>query len=276
MTRTYKYSATLNINYWSNQLQKINKKLTKNDVRLFKHVREEKEINKSLRLIHQYALTDELYIPCLTDLIGDCMFESIEHTGFCKDRNEFRKCIALIFFIFGKCKIIPSYDIPLKDVFELVNDIKYVFCHKKALLYKYTYYTMCSDMYNKGSWSRLPTELILMIISIFFKVRIHIYHDNGHIGKICDIMNDANIPLDDASCNIYLGLIGENHYVPLIKKKFKKHESKCPKYTIELEKFHSWAKNKADMIGLYNDSSDDSSDESFDNSNFINKFNNIC
>jgi hypothetical protein len=165
------------------------------------------------------------------------MFESIQHSGFCKDREEFRKSVAILFFLFGDCKVISAYDEPLKEVFAFFNEIEYVYCHDTDILYKYSYYTMCSDMFTSGSWSRLPTELVMTVISAFFKVRFHIYHDNGHIDKICDIKVDNEISLDDHDSNIYLALIGENHYVPLvhIPETIDDNESlKCPIYDVEL------------------------------------------
>lgn len=258
MGRIYNYKLTVNIPYWTAQLAKIGKTLTAKDKRLLNSVKYEKQDNEAMARIHAKALTNGLYIPCLTDLVGDCMFESIEKTGFCEDRREFRKSVALLMFLFGDCKIISTYDDTLKNIFNMFNEIEYVFCHKMKRVYKYTYYTMCTDMFSDGSWSRLPTEIVLTLISIFFKVRINIYHDNGHINKICDEAVDKALPLDDPSCNINLALIGENHYVPLVPVPHKDTVSlKCPKYTIKLKKFLKWAQEKADVIGLYEDVDDD-------------------
>jgi hypothetical protein len=294
--REYYYRSTANEEYWNEAHKSNNKRLTKRDKKFLRSVRNENGNNKSMAKIHANALKDGLYIPCLTELVGDCMFESIEHTGFCKDRNELRKSVAILFYLFGNCKIISSYideGKTLKDIFELFNDIEYVYCYNTNLLYKYTYYTMCSDMYNSGSWSRLPTELILTVLSVFFKVRFHIYHDNGHIDKICDngiinkvieneehetleeqlVPEDQAIPegyviqSDDDKSNIYLALIGENHYVPLIRipaeiiSTNKADTLKCPKYDIQAKKFRVWAQNKADKLGLYSDVEDSSDND---------------
>lgn len=256
--RRYTYKSTINIRYWNKQLRTINSKLTRKEIELFENVRNEKENNDLIKKIYQYALKDGLYIPKLSSLSGNCMFESMEYVGLCKNYNEFRKSIAILFFLFGECEnVIPGNNMKLKDIFKQINNIEYVYCKNTNLLYQYTYYTMCSDMFNDGSWCRLPTELILMLISIFFKVKIHIYHDNGYITTICNnILNNS----DDQYDNIYLGLLDEHHYIPLIKKKqnhyehfTKSREIICPKYVNELKKFHIWAQHTSDLVGLYED-----------------------
>jgi hypothetical protein len=252
MPRIYKYEITGDTKYWSKQLKKIDKKLTERDYDLLREVRSEIKDNEAIIRISERAKQDGLIIPCLSSLVGgDCLFESIELAGFCQNRKLFRKCIAILFFLFGDLKIISSYDMSLKEVFLLHNDIEYVFCHRKKLLYKYSYYTMCSDMFSGGSWSRMPTELMLMVVSVFFKVRFHVYHDRGHISKICDVEIDKTIPLDDPESNIYIGLIGEHHYIPLTKKINDDIDDVVPTYNVEIKRFHKWAKYRADLIGLY-------------------------
>lgn len=253
--RIYRYKSTVNNEYWTNQLKLIGKRLTQKEKKLLKSVKYEKQDNEAMARIQNMAIKNGLYIPCLTELVGDCMFESIERVGLCKNKDEFRKGLAVLFFLFGDCNVISAYNTSLKDVFAMINDVEYVYCHDTNILHKYTYYTMCSDMFTCGNWSRLPTELMLTVISVFYKVRFHVYHDNGHISKICDIKLDKEIPDNDYH-NIYLALIGENHYVPLIRipdELREKENLKCLKYNSNLKKFHRWAREKADLIGLYED-----------------------
>jgi hypothetical protein len=251
MEKVYCYNPTLDKDYWKEQLKKVGKRMTPNDHKLFRRVRTEKENNNAISRIHKRALDDDLYIPCLTELHGDCMFESLEHIGFCSDRNVMRQSIGILFFLFGDHKIIPSNDLTLKELFDLTNEIQYVFCDNTCKLYQYTYNTMCVDMFSNGSWSRLPTELVMLVFSVFFKVRFHVYHDNGYVNKICDTTVDRMVGLDCIDSNIYLGLIGEHHYVPLVRRVGKLSETKCPRYTDQATKFHEWAMKKADTIGLY-------------------------
>lgn len=259
MPRTYTYQSTLNIDYWSTVLKQLRRRLTKKDRKIIRSTRYEKKDNESMEKILKRAIGNGLHIPCLTGLVGDCMFESIKHTGFCDDHTELRKIVATIFFMFGDCKILANQDESLKTLFSFYNDIEYVYCYKKNRLYRYTYYTMCSDMYTSGSWSRLPTEIILRVMSVFFKVRFNIYHDNGAIDKICDEAVEKN-------CNdiidINLALIGENHYVPLTPFKGDPKKIRCPKYTTRLKVFHRWARQIADEAGLYIDEPSDQSESS--------------
>lgn len=265
MKRIYTYKLTINAKYWQDQLRTGDIRFTQKDRKLLKKVKYEKHDNSSLKRIHQKALSDGFFIPCLTEMSGDCMFESLEHTGLCDDRVALRKMVATLFFLFGESSdVLPGYDDPLKIVFTYMNDIPYVYCHEKKKLYAYTYYTMCSDMFTEGEWSRLPTHLVLILMSTFFKVRFHIYHDSGHITTICDESMSSQIPEDDDSCNLRLGLVGEHHYVPLIRRTGNASELNCPKYNIELIKFHKWARERADVIGLYEDFCESSDENMMD------------
>jgi hypothetical protein len=198
------------IKCWSDRLKLIKKKLSQSEKKLLKRTINEVNMNQSIKKIQSKALLDGLYIPSLTESDGDCLFESFELSGLSDDKIEFRKQIAYLFFLFGDLIIVEAYGRTLKETFYDFNTIDYVYSDDTNLLYKYTYYTMCSDMSASGNWSRLPTELILTVISIFFKVRITIYNDNDHsyVHKICP---DNLIPESD----IYLGKISEQHYIPL-------------------------------------------------------------
>jgi hypothetical protein len=255
MSRTYTYKPTISLDYWSKQFGSIKKKMNYKDIRLLKSVKHEKEDNESIAIIHKTALRYNLYVHCLTKSKGDCLFESLELIGLIKERIQFRQSIALIFYLFGDSKLIFPYDLTLKQLFELVNEIEYVYCFETNMLYKYTYYTMCSDMATCGSWSRIPTEMVLTIISLFFKVRIHIYRDDGHISKICDVNLEKTLSQTDPKSNAYIGHIGEHHYIPLsrIPKNIHDANIKCPKYDVCLRKFHKWAMYWSDKIGLYFD-----------------------
>lgn len=237
------YNRTINKEYWNSQLSKIGRKLTKNDIALLEAVKEEKERNTTTKNFHDMVGNHGLYIAHLTNLVGDCMFESLEHAGLA-DHIMLRRYLSILFILYGDYEdLIPGYNMKLKDVFTLTNEKKYVVDKTNNKLYRYTYYTMCADMYNQGSWTRLPTQLILTIISIFFKVTIYVYHDNGHV-TIIDRRNDTQAPEHES--NIYLGLIC-NHYVPLAKYDSDKIPP-CPKYTYDLKRFHKWAQRKFDMI----------------------------
>lgn len=132
MKRIYTYKLTINAKYWQDQLRTGDIRFTQKDRKLLKKVKYEKHDNSSLKRIHQKALSDGFFIPCLTEMSGDCMFESLEHTGLCDDRVALRKMVATLFFLFGESSdVLPGYDDPLKIVFTYMNDIPYVYCHEK-------------------------------------------------------------------------------------------------------------------------------------------------
>jgi hypothetical protein len=251
MEKIYNYKNNVNVNYWNTHLQKLDRKLTKKEKKLLKRVKNEHDDNKAIASIYQKALSKGMYVSDLTDLDGDCLFEAIELTGFHPDKHLLRRSIATIFFLFGDCKcVIPGFDdYTLKQIYTMYNDIEYVYCHNKKKLYKYSYMTMCSDMFTDGSWSRLVTELVLRVICNIFKVKIHIFHDNGHIQEICD--DSIDVDENDDSSNIYLGLIGEHHYVPIKHKVGREDETICPQYIGQYKKFKKWACKISDRIGLY-------------------------
>lgn len=244
MSNKQKLKMTLNENYLMSILQRP---LTKKEMKMIKKVRSEKKNNLAIERIHKKALTNNLYIPCLTRQNGDCLFESLEHVGLCESSEEMRQISAMLFFLFGNCKLVDSYDATLKSIFEMTNEIPYVYCHNNNKMYKYTYYTMCVDMYTPGSWSRLPTEILLTVLSSFFKVRFRIHHDSGNVTTICTDQLNKTLPLDDPSCNITLGLIDESHYIPLIPLDKKVLRSiKLLQYTDEHRKFINWMKKIED------------------------------
>jgi hypothetical protein len=269
MVRIYKYRSTLNIDYWKSHLSKAKLKFTSSDKKLFKKVKSEKDDNIAIKDIYELAKKDNLHIPKLSGLEGDCLFESIEINcqeqkyNLIKNKDDLRKEIATIFYLSGDCKVIPNNDMTLKEIFEAMNDIEYVYCDKNELLYKYTYYTMCVDMFNEGSWSRLPTELLLRVMSSIYNMKFHIYHNSGDISHIDN--TDKTNSKKKKIYNIYLGLIDEDHYIPL---KPNPNNDKwidnyvVPKYSIQSEKFHKWAKKIAGQVGLYEDIDTDTDNES--------------
>ena len=231
------------IKCWSDRLKIIKKTLTQSDKKLLRRTINELDMNLSIKKIQSKAKINGLYIPCLTESDGECLFESFELSGLCDDKIEFRKQIAYLFFLFGDLIIVQDYGRSLKETFYDFNTIDYVYSDDTHLLYKYTYYTMCSDMSTSGNWSRLPTELMLTVISIFFKVRINIYNDNddSYVHKICP---DNMIPETD----IYLGKISEQHYIPLKPIDTYHNNMICPLYDKYISRFKKWANKKTLQI----------------------------
>ena len=191
-----------------------------------------------------------LYIPELTSMSGNCLFESFMHIGLCDNPNEMRKSMAYVLSglehvelgnEFGRMGVLESTP---EFAFEKSNDIKYVKC-RKNILYKYSYQTMCRDMYGDRSWDRLHTEVILRVMAIVFNYGFRIFHDNGWINEIIpDSIEQPTI--------IHLGLMGEFHYVPIVPlPSDMTNLPKCPKFKDSAKSFHLWAKGMAFSLGKY-------------------------
>jgi hypothetical protein len=106
--------------------------------------------------------------------------------------------------------IFTNNDLTLNEMFTMQNEIEYLLDKKNNDLYIYNYDVMCADLACDGSWKRLPIEIILMCVSFIFDVKIIICHDNGYTHNI--------ITTNTPQKTIYLGLLGEFHYIPLMKK----------------------------------------------------------
>jgi hypothetical protein len=255
MPREYLYQRCTNIKYWKDYLDRD---LTTGEIILLKDVHIERKENMKLQAIHNLAIKDGLYIGHLTDMDGNCLFESLKYIGVYDNADDLRKGIAFLLLLLENvdmekefnCKNI-LYATP-KITFECTNEIKYVHCKQTNMLYKYTYQTMCHDLYGDCSWNRLNTEVILRIIAIVFNFGFRIYHTTDYISEI--------IPESTENPTIInLGLMGEFHYIPLINIPDNADIPECPKFRNSFKEFHYWARRMAIKTGRYIDS--DNSDE---------------
>lgn len=235
----YNYKNTLDEEYWEEYLER---NLEKSELFLLQKTENDNNINKKIVEIYNLATKHELYIPYLTNLHGNCLFESLQYHKICDDIDEFRCGLAFLLIIFKDKKyFIPDQELTLEELFNLRNDIKCVYCKKNKRVYKYTFITMCIDLACDNKWNRLDTQLILSSLSLLFNIKISIFHNNGHITTIETINNEH-------TKTIYIGLIDEYHYFPLDIKTDKQFE-KCPKYVDNLKEFHNWAKGNALQTG---------------------------
>lgn len=190
----------------------LKRKLTKEEKELLDNTQEEYLINKSIFNLIKEIQQYDIYVPKLSVSDGNCLFDSICY--HLKETNplELRKLIANFMRIYKNYKELFHFNKhSLNEMFEFQNEIQYLHDKENDIVYKYTFDIMCSDLECDSSWKRLPTELILTCISYIFDIKIKIYHDNGHISEICSVENSIN--------DIYIGLLGESHYIPLNIKK---------------------------------------------------------
>lgn len=236
----YNYETTLNLNYWHNFL---GRELTQEEFYIIKEVKAEKTFNEEIETIHELAKSYNLCIPMLTNMHGNCVFESLQYHGLCKNIDYFRKGLAYLMILFkDKKNFFPNDELTPNEFFGFRNEIEHVFCRKQRKLYKYNFTGMCIDLANDASWTRLDTELILSFISFLFNVKINILHNNGHITSVCPNENTSTV-------QIWLALIDELHYIPLDYAKGNLVGVECPKYIDCLKIFHKWARTMATITG---------------------------
>lgn len=190
----------------------LDRKLTKKEKELIENAEDEYYMNKGIVRLIKKIKNDIIYIPRLSVTDGNCLFDSIcYHLSELKPL-ELRKLISNFMRIYKNFKGIFKFnEFSLNEMFLFQNEIEYLHETDNDIVYKYTFDIMCSDLECEHSWKRLPTELVLLCISYIFDIKIHIYHDNGHMTEICSIENPVK--------EIYIGLLGEEHYIPLDIKK---------------------------------------------------------
>jgi len=251
MTRKYLYKRCVDVKYWEEYL---NRKLTVDEKLMLKDVQIERTENIKLELIHNLAIQNGLYVGHLTDMDGNCLFESLKYIGLYDDADDLRKGIAFLLLLLENVDMEKEFNCKNilhsspKTAFELTNEVKYVHCAKTSMLYKYTYQTMCHDLYGDHSWNRLNMEVILRIIAIVFNLGFRIFHTTNYISEI--------IPESDKEVTIInLGLMGEFHYVPLFPiPNNLETPPKCAKFRSSLKAFHLWARLMARNLERYIDS----------------------
>jgi len=232
------YPKTSDIETWESFL---NRDLTIEEKLYLMDVVIEKGLNKEIYLLQENLKRDgTLYIPKLTSNVGNCLFESLEILGY-GDAEQIRKNVSAVMTLCA-CKesFFPFIHQSIRNIFNNSNDIANVLDKDTEICYKYNYDMMLVDLYSNHTWSRLPTELILMVISRIYKIEILISHNNTqYISKI-NVWDD--MPIIDS---IRLGQLNEEHYVPI--KQITDATSadmvnKKIKYVKAKNRFHKWAR----------------------------------
>ena len=250
------YPKTSDIDTWESFL---NRELTVEEKLYLMDVIMEKDLNKELENLQKNLLKDgSLCIPRLTNNVGNCLFESLQILEL-GDAEKIRKNISAVMLL---CRndnsFFPNLNISLENIFFNSNDIGYVLDNNNDQKYKYNYDMMLVDLYSKYSWSRLPAELILMVISRIYKIKILIYHNNT------DYVNEINVWKDIKDIElktIRLGQLNEEHYVPVAEipddyklniEIYNEILNKKIKYVKAKNRFHKWAKELVTQINDQN------------------------
>ncbi len=226
------FPKTINVFEWCKFL---NRELNNNEKELFHNVRIEKIMNMQMQKINNNIENRNLQISHLTAIDGNCLFDSLSKLNIGENSEQLRKSLTYLMIIFADYKnFFPDQQESLRELFTIFNEIEYVHCKFDSKLYKYNYDIMCQDMYESCNWTRLPTQLILMVLSKIFNLNITIINENGF---------EHNINIGESnSKNIYLAHIGESHYLPINYINNNQQNLEYDEYT---NIFLKWAQDKA-------------------------------
>jgi hypothetical protein len=202
------YPHTINQHKWEIYLER---RLQNQEINILENVRQEKIFNDKLRMLHHNAKLKNYFVSKLTNLHGNCLFESLEYYKICDNKDDMRKGLAHLLYIFkDSTDIIPNDTRTFQEIFNDTNEVENVLCTNEEKAYKYNYDIMCQDLASGFSWTRLPTHLIMIFMSKIFNIRFEIISDTTDYVNIIDVNEEK-----DNTTTVLLGHIGETHYVPL-------------------------------------------------------------
>src|SRR3990172_12483229 len=211
----FQFPKTVRHEDWEDYLKRP---LTRKEMMLIEDLKSEHRMNLHMDKLYKVCRGKKMYVPLLTNMNGDCLFESLNYHKIGYDVESLRKGIAFLLYIFQNYEnFFPNNDMTLKDQFALFNEVEYVYkieTHTREKKYfKYTYSAVCQDISSQYSWSKLPTQMILNFISYLYKVNIVIISDDTGYEINANAYEHVENP--PPLKNIYLGHLGELHYVPI-------------------------------------------------------------
>ena len=95
---------------------------------------------------------------------------------------------------------------------------------------------MCQDLASDFSWTRLPTQLIMIFMSKIFNIKLEVVSNLSNYVNIINANSDSDHPTE-----ILLGHIGESHYVPLMWRTGASEDDKELYHEEYKTKFFEWA-----------------------------------
>ena len=257
------YMDNYDISFWEKILSR---QLDNEEKKLFYRVWNENLLNIDIKMLQSQIIKNNCYIKSITNNVGNCLFESLASFGLgdndlnIEPSEMIRKNVACILLLVKKEKgFFPNlkYNTP-EEIFINQNDIEFVKEKNTKLVYEYDYTMMIYDLSSNYSWTRLPTEFILMAISRIYQVEILIYHNKN------DFINKINIWDKTKNFNdidkIRLGQINEEHYFPLLElpDELKYNNDVLDeiinnyiKYDDDTKKFKKWSKIMIESINTY-------------------------
>lgn len=203
-----RFPKTIDPKMWCNYL---GRRLSLQEMKLLRDVKYEMYMNQMLNGLHEMSHEKNLFVSALTGLYGNCMFESLNYHKIGDDVKSLRQALSYFLYQFQDYpNIFPMQPTTLKEIFTWGNEIEHVVCPQNEKFYKYTYNVMCQDLADDCSWTKIPTQLILMVISLLFEVEIVI------VSNLSDWENKINVWNEEKKVKtIWIGHLGEHHYLPL-------------------------------------------------------------
>ena len=109
-------------------------------------------------------LDDKYFVPVLTKLHGDCLFESLIYHGIGTSVLELRKGLACLIYMFKDYKgFFPGNSMSMSEMFGPFNEIEYVVCRNKAVpevhkkFFKYTFNAF--KVFVVAYWNQIDYDL---------------------------------------------------------------------------------------------------------------------
>jgi len=254
------YMDNHDIEFWENILSRT---LDSDEKKLFHQIWNDKSLNIDIKMLQKSIIKKHCYIKSKTTNVGNCLFESLGSLDLgnndldIKPSEMIRKNLgALLLAVKTEIGFFPNLpNFTPEEIFTNYNEIEFVKDLKSKTVYIYDYDMMIYDLVSNYSWTRLPTEFLLMAISRIYQLEILIYHNKSNFVNKINVWNN----ILDTNCieKIRLGLINEEHYFPLLELPDDlKNDSTVIdeiiktdiKYDNNIKKFKKWSKVMMDSM----------------------------
>jgi hypothetical protein len=169
-----------NPNIWR---EKVGRNLTKKEYEIIKDSRCEYRMNMKINEVQMRLNKIGFKISDLTDLEGNCMYESIGFNVH-EDIEVIKKKVSSSMKKWRNEPAIKGNDLVLEELCMIYNEIEFVKVNGKRE--KYTFDLMVLDLLQDNGWQRMPTEILLHIISKIYNKKIIIFRNEGGSINVID------------------------------------------------------------------------------------------
>lgn len=179
------------INKWQQLTNEYLGRLLNNDEKSkIKGAKVEFQMNKKIDDMQTKLNLLRFKISSLSNFEGNCLYESIG-SNMNEKMEEVKKKIKIAMNKYKDKKVIKDQELTLKEAFETYNDVEYVKLNGARV--RYTYDIIKMDVFQDGGWRRMPTEVLLNLISFIYKKKIVIFRNKNEKGKYTiNIINNVH------------------------------------------------------------------------------------